>query len=135
MYQRDDFKQLFYLNKEIARLRLEIEDIRTRRGERCTQRYEDMDMPRGTGVSDKVGESAADIVEVDEVIRGILQRREEEKARLMELIQTIPDSETRNIFLYRYYYGYSWRKVAKLMNNTEEAVKNKDYRFFKEYKK
>ena len=130
MYQRHDFKQLFYLNREIARLKLEIEDIRTRRGERCTQRYENMDMPRGTGVSDKVGESAADIVEINEVISDALQKREWEKARLMQLIQTIPDAETRDIFIYRYYDGLSWSKVAKKMNSTVDAVRGKDKRFF-----
>lgn len=135
MYQRNDFKQLFFIDKEIARLRLEQEDIRTRRGEHCTQNYENMDMPRGTGVSDKVGESAADTVEVNEVIQYALQVREREKARLMQLIQTIPDAETRDIFIYRYYDGLSWSKVAKKMNSTVEAVKNKDYRFFRDYKK
>lgn len=130
MYQRNDFKQLFFIDKEIARLKLEIEEIRARKGEHCTQNYESMDMPRGTGISNKVLESAVDAVEVDEVIQYALQVREREKAKLMQLIQTIPDAETRDIFIYRYYDGLSWSLVAKKMNSTVEAVRNKDKRFF-----
>lgn len=134
MYQRNDFKQLFFIDKEIARLRLEQEDIRTRRGEHCTQNYENMDMPRGSGISNKVLEAAVDTVEVDEVVQYALKVREQEKAKLMRRIQTVPDAEMRNILMYRYYDGLSWGDVAKKMNTSRDAVVNKDYRFFKKNK-
>ena len=134
MYQRNDFKQLFFIDKEIARLKLEIEEIRARKGEHCTQNYENMDMPRGTGISNKVLESAVDAVEVDEVIQYALQVREREKAKLMQLIQSVQDAEMRNILMYHYYDGLSWRETARKLNSTVQAVKNKEYRFFKNFK-
>lgn len=131
---RDDFRQLFFIDKEIKRLQLEIEDIETR-GTHCTQNYESMDMPRGSGVGDKVGETSVEAESVEEVIRYALRKREREKAKLLMRIEQEPDAETRLILRYRYAEKMSWDDVAAMINSTYDAVKAKDKRFFAKMKK
>lgn len=128
MNKRSDFQQLFYIDKEIKLYKAEMKGIEERGG-KCTQVLSDM--PRAAAISRKVEDSAVDAVEVDEVIEYALKKRKREKAKLMRKINSIEDAEMRLILLYRYVYCLSWKCVAAALNSTVEAVKNKDYRFFK----
>ena len=49
----------------------------------------------------------------------------EEKDRLIEFIYNIEDSEIRQIFIYKYIDGMVWREIAKKMNYSETAIRNK----------
>lgn len=49
----------------------------------------------------------------------------EEKDSLIEFIYNIEDSEVRQIFIYKYIDGMLWREIAKKMNYSEAAIRNK----------
>ena len=49
----------------------------------------------------------------------------EEKDSLIEFIYNIEDSEIRQIFIYKYIDGMLWREIAKKMNYSETAIRNK----------
>ena len=49
----------------------------------------------------------------------------EEKDSLIEFIYNIEDSEIRQIFIYKYIDGMVWREIAKKMNYSETAIRNK----------
>lgn len=49
----------------------------------------------------------------------------EEKDNLIEFIYNIEDSEIRQIFIYKYIDGMIWREIAKKMNYSETAVRDK----------
>lgn len=40
-----------------------------------------------------------------------------------EFIHSIPDSKTRQVFIYRYMMELSWREIARKMNYSESAVR------------
>lgn len=127
MYKRSDFRQLYYIDKEIKLYKAEMRSIEER-GEKSTQALSDM--PRAAGVSKKVENSAVDAVEVNEVITYALEKRKREKAKLMRKINSVEDAEMRLILLYRYVYCFSWERVAAELNSTSDAVRSKDKRFF-----
>lgn len=68
-------------------------------------------------------------------LKAILNERYDKllKAQLEveEFIDTIPTSRLRRIFEYRYLEGFSWVKIAQLINNnsTEESVKKEHQRY------
>lgn len=127
MFTRNKFKQLFYIDKEIKEYQQEIKNIEAK-GEKCTQVLSDM--PKASKVSRKIEDAAVDAVEVLETISYALEKREREKARLMEAINRVEDAEMRLILFYRYAQCMSWGHVAKKLNSTPEAVRAKDKRFF-----
>lgn len=48
-----------------------------------------------------------------------------------EFIDSLQDSQLRQIIEYRYINGYSWVKTARLVNNKESAVRMRIQRYFK----
>lgn len=49
----------------------------------------------------------------------------EEKDRLIEFIYGIEDSEVRQIFIYKYIDGLTWKEIADNMNYGVTAIRNK----------
>lgn len=49
----------------------------------------------------------------------------DEKDSLIEFIYNIEDSEIRQIFIHKYIDGMIWREIAKKMNYSETAVRDK----------
>lgn len=49
----------------------------------------------------------------------------EEKDSLIEFIYNIEDSEIRQIFIHKYIDGMIWREIAKKMNYSETAIRDK----------
>lgn len=61
------------------------------------------------------------------------ERREriaEQLAEIDDFIDSLEDSQLRQIIQYRYVKGYSWTKTARLVNNKESAVKMRVKRHF-----
>ena len=128
---RDEFKQLFYLSKEIAYYQLKIEKLRTK-AEGCTQQLSDM--PKGGTSGKKIEDTAIEIAEVSQIRDAIIRKRERERVKLLEMIEQVPDSEMRLILLLRYDARMPWKDVAKELNSTSEAVRSKDKMFFQKFK-
>ncbi len=117
-----ELSQLYYLNQEIAmdkRRLLELEE----QAVSCSQDY--TGMPHGTGVSDKVGRYAADIVDLQGIIEAKHKQCLYERSRLERYISDIEDSLIRQIFTLRFVDGMSWRQVADSMGgrNTPDGVR------------
>lgn len=49
----------------------------------------------------------------------------EEKDSLIEFIYNIEDSETRQIFIYKYIDGLYWHEIAAIMNYSKTAIRDK----------
>ena len=59
-----------------------------------------------------------------EALRGIsLVVETDEEEEIEEFIHTIPDSKTRQVFIYRYMMELSWREIARKMNYSESGVR------------
>ena len=58
------------------------------------------------------------------------ERLAEQLAEIDDFIDSLEDSQLRQIIQYRYVKGYSWVKTARLVNNKESAVKMRVKRHF-----
>ena len=132
MFTRKQFKQLYYIDREIKEYEAEIERIETR-GEKCTQVLSDM--PRASGISRKIEDAAVDATEVYEIIAYAKQKRQREKIRILRQISVVEDAEMRMILFFRYVLCLSWHEVAKRMNSSSDAMRSKDRRFFGDKKR
>ena len=88
-------------------------------------------MPHGTGVSDKVGDLAAEIADMEDRVEYLKGKVKESEAPILAFIREIDDDKTRMIFRFRYIRGFQWKEVADMVGNwaTEASVKSICYRY------
>lgn len=125
-----ELSQLYYLNREIEM------------DKRCLQELEAKalpgaqvltGMPHAPGVTDKVGEYAAEIADLRGIIEAKHQQCLYERSRLERYISGIDDSLLRQIFTYRFVNGLPWRQVAACIggSNTADGVRMMCNRYIK----
>ena len=88
----------------------------------------------GAGTGRSRIESAVESIEKEkQLLESIRAKRQQEKQKLLEFIQTIPDSQTRQIFTYRFVDTLTWGQVARKIGggNTEHCVKKQAYKLVK----
>ena len=90
-------------------------------------------MPHAPGVSDKVGDLAAELLDLQSKIDYLEQRCAEEKKKLEKYIGGIKDDQTRMIFRLRFIHCMTWPQVAEAIGgrNTESGVRSICYRHLK----
>lgn len=71
-------------------------------------------MPHAPGVTDKVGEYAAEIADLRGIIEAKHQQCLYERSRLERYISSIDDSLLRQIFTYRFVNGLPWAAGGRL---------------------
>lgn len=88
-------------------------------------------MPHTSGVKDKVGDLAAEIVDMDARVGWLEAEVKASEAMIMPFIQGIDDDQTRLIFRLRFLRGLAWKEVAAVIGgrNSEESVKMVCYRY------
>ena len=90
-------------------------------------------MPHAPGVSDKVGDLAAELWDLQSKIDYLEQRCAEEKKKLEKYIGGIKDDQTRMIFRLRFIHCMTWLQVAEAIGgrNTANSVKLICHRYLK----
>ena len=90
-------------------------------------------MPHAPGVSDKVGDLAAELWDLQSKIDYLEQRCAEEKKKLEKYIGAIKDDQTRMIFRLRFIHCMTWPQVAEAIGgrNTASSVRAICYRHLK----
>ena len=90
-------------------------------------------MPHAPGVSDKVGDLAAELWDLQSKIDYLEQRCAEEKKKLEKYIGGIKDDQTRMIFRLRFIHCMTWPQVAETIGgrNTANSVKLICHRYLK----
>ena len=90
-------------------------------------------MPHAPGVSDKVGDLAAELWDLQSKIDYLEQRCAEEKKKLEKYIGGIKDDQTRMIFRLRFSPCMTWPQVAETIGgrNTANSVKLICHRYLK----
>ena len=149
-----ELSQLYYLNREIEmdkKRLLELEarakptitgmvaalisdSAATRPEARAVSCSSDLSgMPRSSGVGDRVGRYAAEIVDLKGIIEAKLQQCIYERNRLERYITTIEDSLLRQVFTYRFVNGLPWQQVAACIggSNTADGVRMMCNRYIK----
>lgn len=88
-------------------------------------------MPHAPGVRDKIGDLAAEIVDVEARIKYLEGKISSHKETVENFVRSIDDIYLRTIFRLRFERGLAWKTVAAVVGggNTEEAVKSACYRY------
>lgn len=117
-----ELSQLYYLNREIEMDKRRLEELEAK-AVSCSPNL--TGMPHGSGVSDRVGDYAAEIADLRGIIEAKHQQCLYERSRLERYIASIDDSNLRQIFTYRFINGLPWRQVAACIggNNTEDSCR------------
>lgn len=108
--QLRELSQLYDIDREIKELAERIAALMARAD---VQAAELRDMPRAPlYVGDKVGDTAAELVDAQRHCERLLAARAKEKRRLYGVIEAIEDSRLRRIYTLRFVEGLSWWQVA-----------------------
>ncbi|GHU94423.1 hypothetical protein FACS1894208_05470 [Clostridia bacterium] len=123
-----ELSQLYYLNREIELDQRRLEELRAK-ATSTTQTI--TDMPRASGVTDKVSKYVAEIVDLSAIISAKQQQCLHERNRLERYIANIGDSLTRQIFTLRFINGLNWAQIECSIGggNTYEGMKKRVYRY------
>jgi len=122
-----ELSSLYQLNREIEqdKLRLaELEAAATSTSPHITG------LPHASGISDKTS-LAVEIGYLRDLIANKIDRTYCEYKRLIAYVDSIDDSLTRQIFMYRFVNGYNWVQVAMHIGggNTPKCLSNICYRY------
>lgn len=126
---KQELSQLYYLNREIEKDKKRLEELRaiaTGATSKITG------MPHVQGVTDKIGNCSAEIADLRGLIELNIQKCWYELNRLNRYIQSVDDSEMRQILTLRYVNGLTWQQVAFSMGEGDESyIRKKHNRFLK----
>jgi len=81
------------------------------------------EISRNGDISDKVGKTAAKIVDLQQEINAEIDDIRRIRAEIEETIATVDDADCRLLLSLRYINGYSWRRIAAKMAYSEDNVK------------
>ncbi|MBN7773172.1 hypothetical protein [Clostridium aminobutyricum] len=127
MMTKNELSQLYYLNREIEQLKIRQRELKTI-AEGTTTRI--TGLPFGTGISDKIGNYASDLADLDTLIAISLQKCWQEIKRLNQFINTIDDSQLRQIFSLRYINGLTWQQIAFAIGESDESYPRRKHNTF-----
>ena len=102
-------------------------DPKTGKKETCV-----LPLSGGAGTGHSRIESAVEAIEKEkQLLESIRAKRQQEKQKLLEFIKTIPDSQTKEIFTYRFVDTLTWGQVARNIGggNTSDSVRMQVMRF------
>lgn len=130
-----ELSQLYYLNREIENDRRRLEELEAKLTSPSSPNLSGM--PRSTTYGNKIESSVADIMDLKAIIATKQQQCIYERSRLMRYITEINDSLTREIFIFRFVNGLSWRQVAASVggNNTADSCRMTCKRYLEACKK
>lgn len=123
-----ELNQHFELIEKLARAR---EMLQSLRDAACPGAAVLTGMPHTPGVKDKVGDLAAEIVDMDARVRFLEAEVKASEDAIMPFIQSIDDDQTRLIFRLRFLRGLAWKEVAAVIGgrNSEDSVRMVCYRY------
>lgn len=126
--QLDNYHNLV---KQIATKEEQINNLRKSMGGLKSPSLEGM--PHGSGISDKTGNAAIEIADLEERLNYQVMQAKKIKPIVSEFINGIDDDITRLIFKFRVLYGYSWSEVADTLGgyNTKGSVRGRYINFLK----
>lgn len=127
---KKELSQLYYLNKEIKQQKQRLKELEAA-ATGCTAQI--TGMPHGTSVGDKVSKYAAEIADLKNLIELNIQKCWYEMNRLNRYIDSVEDSQMRQILTLRYINLYSWEEIEIAIggNNKSESLRKRLERFIK----
>ena len=124
---RKELSQLYYLKKEIKEQQRRLDELETA-ATACTAKI--TGLPSGRGISDKIGNYAAQIADLKGLLDLNLKKCFYELNRLDRFIQNVEDSQMRIILTLRYIQGLTWQKIAFAIGEHDEQYPRRKHNSF-----
>lgn len=125
---KKELSQLYWLNREIEHDKERLAELEAIAVSSTSGGI--TGMPHGSGVSNKICDCVADIADLKALIELNIQKCWYELNRLNRYIQSVEDSEIRQILALRYVNGLSWYQVAANLGYADESVPRKRHNRF-----
>ncbi|MCI8285233.1 MAG: hypothetical protein HFE90_08240 [Firmicutes bacterium] len=118
---KDRLQRVYHLNNEIKMWQRELDDL-SNKSLTGTQNTNGIS---GNGKADRVGEYAARKTDIEKIIEARLLELQIARDEIMQWIDNIPDSLTRQIVYYRSCNLMKWKEVAECIGAgyTPDAVR------------
>ena len=118
---KEELEQLNDLRREISELEAAIDKIKQQKTE-CV-----IDKVRASGsefpyIDGYGGHRRERIQRKENILDERRQKAEAEEIRIMEYINSVQDSRVRRIMQYRYVQGFSWERIAGIMNYDKSYI-------------
>lgn len=128
---KKELSQIYYLNRELLMWQRELEKVQC---ESLIKGQEITDMPRGSGMSDKVANRVVSIDNIERIINGKLLEIQIQRERVMMYINSIDDSLLRQVLFYRHVSCMKWNDVAINIggDNTGDGIRKMHDRFLED---
>lgn len=111
----EECKKYEFIIENLIRERKSIEDMA------CSIGGMGDGMPHGSGVSDKVGNAAARLVDIQEEIAGRVADYAEARNRLSVALEELPTAEYKVLYL-RYVKGLKWADIEQELGYSSAQV-------------
>lgn len=127
-----ELTELFRLKEELANAEQILESLRAAAQPQAAKMT---GMPHMSGVNDRVGDLAVEIVDTEKTIQSLNERITKTEKRVTAFISDIPDVQTRTIFRLRFIRSLTWKEVSSIMGRkyTVDSVKNRVYKYLCEH--
>lgn len=121
--KKQDLYNFRYIQKEIARVKKRIEERRAA----AEKTVAGGGNGGGCGVSDKVGNNAAELADLDKQLKQYIEKREAEESAIMSFLMGINDARLRLIVQLYFIDCKSWQAVADEIGGDETENSCKQY--------
>ena len=126
-----ELNQLYYINRGIEMIKRRIEE-RECEATRITTQLSDM--PKASGMQDKLSRIVADIIDDKKMLMLKMEEAEIERRRLEYYIDSVGDAKIRLYMSLRFINGFSWLQVARYAENdiSEDGPRKAIERYLRE---
>ena len=127
---KKELSQLYYLKKEIKEQQRRIAELEAA-ATNCSTKI--TGLPSGKGISEKIGNYAAQIADLKALLDLNLKKCFYEFNRLNRYIEEVEEPLIKQIMIYRFENQMSWMQIEKAMGgkNRAESLRKKLYRYLK----
>ena len=127
---KKELSQLYYLKKEIKEQQRRIAELEAA-ATNCSTKI--TGLPSSKGISDKIGNYAAQIADLKALLDLNLKKCFYEFNRLNRYIDEVEEPLIKQIMIYRFENQMSWMQIEKAMGgkNRAESLRKKLYRYLK----
>ena len=125
-----ELKNLYYIKKEIEEQQRRIAELEAA-ATNCSTKI--TGLPSGKGISDKIGNYAAQLADLKALLDLNLKKCFYEFNRLNRYIEEVEEPLIKQIMIYRFEHQMSWMQIEKAMGgkNRAESLRKKLYRYLK----
>ena len=123
-----ELKNLYYLKKEIKEQQRRIAELETL-AINCSTKI--TGLPTGKGISDKIGNYAAQIADLKALLDLNLKKCFYELNRISRYIEGVEEPLIKQIMIYRFECHMSWLQIERAIGgkNRAESLRKKLYRY------